>query len=295
MLDASVVITLGTSCSIFYNLVNKTVRFMPDFLVNIIKSPWFIGIILVGYGAYYVYTKLLPNAKKVKLAISGFRFNKKSNLTDEQKRKVAISAVAADRNAGYLDSLTLDIEDPKGGLSQGYGIDTKKTAQEELERLLSAQYASVMPIVWGGLNLKEREKRLDFLHEAAGNNRGYYDYLLHQTESLEKVYPALQKEGIVSDEKEVLKYGLIGWDASRACFVARASYDAGYLTEQEAWGYIDRAYKMAHKAFGSWRAFAMSYAIGVSMAQGGDVDTVKVFVEDMLRKPKSPWVVLGWE
>lgn len=51
-------------------------------------------------------------------------------------------------------------------------------------------------------------------------------------------------------------------------FLARACCEMGYLTEEEAWSYIDKAYDMAHKEFTSWKEFAMSYVIGRSLWGG---------------------------
>lgn len=55
---------------------------------------------------------------------------------------------------------------------------------------------------------------------------------------------------------------LRGWDLGRAANVTRWGYFMGYITEDEAWGFLDRIADGCMEAFDSWTSFAQSYVFG---------------------------------
>jgi hypothetical protein len=79
-------------------------------------------------------------------------------------------------------------------------------------------------------------------------------------------------------------------------FIARLCYDAKYITEQEAWEYIDAAYEQAQKTFQSWEELAKSYVIGRFIWKGKDADDdIQVIAEDLVSNAKSPWTQVAWK
>ena len=79
--------------------------------------------------------------------------------------------------------------------------------------------------------------------------------------------------------------------------MARACCEMGYLSEEEAWRYIDRADALAHEALGSWHDLAMSYIIGRSLWGGKRAynSVMKTTADVLLSDPKSPWVCYRWQ
>lgn len=55
---------------------------------------------------------------------------------------------------------------------------------------------------------------------------------------------------------------LRGWDLGRAANVTRWGYFMGYITEDEAWGFLDKIADGCMEAFDSWTSFAQSYIFG---------------------------------
>ncbi len=268
---------------------------MPDFLVNIIKSPWFIGAVLVAYGAYYLFTKVIPGAKNVKLALSNYRMDKSSTLSPDQLRLVALSGISAEQMSAYHNTLSLgkDIKSrAQSILSEGYGVDTPRTAREAIESRLSGQFSSLLPIVFGAVQLPG-DKRKDFLHEAAGDNRDLYNFLMDMVDNLSKSLPVLKKESIISEEADIMKYGFIGWEIGQASILVRAAYDVAYITEEEAWKYLEQAQGLAKKTLKSWNDLGMSYLVGRA-AQMGGTDDMEAIVFGMLKDKNSPWLSIEW-
>lgn len=59
-------------------------------------------------------------------------------------------------------------------------------------------------------------------------------------------------------DKEMLR----GWDLGRAANVTRWGYYMDYITEDEAWEFLDRIADECMKTFDSWTSFAQSYIFG---------------------------------
>ena len=93
-----------------------------------------------------------------------------------------------------------------------------------------------------------------------------YDKIVMQFQNLQKTYEELLSCKVIVSKEDLKRYGVAGWDAGRICFldpVLAAKMD--YISEADAWRYIDVAYDMAHSAFSSWNDMAMSYVIGRSL------------------------------
>ena len=69
-----------------------------------------------------------------------------------------------------------------------------------------------------------------------------------------------------------------------------------YITEEEAWQYIDIAYKMTREAFSSWHDMAMSYVIGRSLWGGKSSynSVMKNTADKLLSNEESPWTRYAW-
>lgn len=80
----------------------------------------------------------------------------------------------------------------------------------------------------------------------------------------DKDFEMLKKENIVEDKMEVWNLTSIGWEIGRISFLARACFDAGFFSEEEAWRYIKKAHDYGISfGFGNWDEFSKSYLIGM--------------------------------
>ena len=95
-----------------------------------------------------------------------------------------------------------------------------------------------------------------------------YDKITFQFQNLEETYDELLECKVIAGKEDLKRYGVTGWDAGRICFLARACREMNYITEEEAWQYIDIAYEMTKAEFSSWHDMAMSYIVGRSLWGG---------------------------
>ncbi|MDR2423405.1 MAG: DUF1266 domain-containing protein [Prevotellaceae bacterium] len=87
------------------------------------------------------------------------------------------------------------------------------------------------------------------------------------------------------------------WDFGRIIFVCRAAFSLGYISEDEAWQYIDNVTDMAKKLYTNWEDYATSYLLGRAMWCGDDDggwEDVMAFASGGLYDKQSPWKKLKW-
>jgi hypothetical protein len=87
---------------------------------------------------------------------------------------------------------------------------------------------------------------------------------------------------------------LLAWDVARLVTVARHTFLAGYIEEEEGWAYVRDAAKMAQINFSSWEDYANRYNCGRIRWSGGPEKEFDDAVDFLLKSAKSPWRTLDW-
>ena len=76
-----------------------------------------------------------------------------------------------------------------------------------------------------------------------------YDKIVRQFQNLQETYEELLSYKVIAQKEDLKRYGVTGWDAGRICFLARACCEMGYISETDAWKYIDIAYNTCRVLF----------------------------------------------
>lgn len=75
-----------------------------------------------------------------------------------------------------------------------------------------------------------------------------------------------------------LAYG--GFDIERLGYIVRVCFSLGFLTEEEAWGYLGRLWDEAAARFNSWDDYIVSYMNGQEgLGTNWYSDTMKKYIE----------------
>lgn len=247
---------------------------------------------VIGFG----YFKAWPFIRKFIRIFQGIRLNPKSTLTEVQYKKLSVGALYAFQQRGYLNTLSLDIDDKVPTiLGEWWGINSPSDAKETLEYLCSKGYAYYFPYVYQAFLLEDEKEQTQIFQQNMTSQEDY-DKAVEQLHNLKEVYNELVSSEVIANREDIVRYGVLGWDAGRLNFIARACFDMGYISESEAWDYIDKAYEMVYSSFSSWHDMAMSYVIGRSLwgGTGAFSSSMKLFADDLLSKPNSPWVQIKW-
>lgn len=245
-------------------------------------------------------TRGIPLIRKIPISIrrrSGeIHLDKRSKVTSEQWRKLAVGAIFSQQQGAYINSFKTGIGGSylRAMLSEWWDIDSRDSALDTLEHLQVKGIRFYYPTVVRALGLEDKQLE-EMLIESFDNDEDRqraYSQLQNLTESL----PSLKDDGIISSECDLAKIGAAGWDCDRLVFVSRACFDAGYIGEVEAWRAIDSAAEYSKKLFASRNDFARSYIVGRAIWGGAGMYNVSVveLSKRLLEDPKSPWVQLPW-
>ncbi len=250
---------------------------------------WILWVVVPIIIAYYLYRRVWPMLRKFIRLFQGIRLNPRSRLTEAEYKKLCVGSLYALQQGAYLNSLTLDIKDKLSTiLSDWWGICNTQDAKQTLEYLSEKGFAYYFPYVYQAF-LLEDEKAQDQIFQQHMTSQEDYDKAVEQLHNLEECYDELLECGTITCREDLLRYGVTGWDAGRLNFMARACYDMKYISEAEAWHYIDRAYEMAHDRFSSWHDLAMSYVIGRALWGGKSASNsgMMYMANDLLESKKA--------
>jgi hypothetical protein len=266
-------------------------------LVLIINGRAWAGI-LVGLGglAFVFFANRSTIMALVRSLNETYRI--KGDVQTPEAKKILAGAIYSDQQGAYLDTLAAGIDDKLHTiLREWWDINDRATAVAKLDYLKEKAYAFYFPTVCKAFRAATDDARAQIFAEFE-NTAGEEDAqkAFSQTHNLLESIKPLTELKIIKDVEDVEKYGVVGWDVGRLIFVARLCYDAKYITEQEAWGYIDAAYAQAQKTFQSWEALAKSYVIGRFLWKGADAaDGIAEVANGLLTNPKSPWQQVAWK
>ena len=151
--------------------------------------------------------------------------------------------------------------------------------QNSIETGIADLLPKILGEWWGIESTDSARKELDYLCE-----KGYRYY-----------FPFVYKAFLLDKpeaQDEVFQQNM----SSQEDFLARGCCEMGYITEADAWNYIDSAYNMALSTFSSWKDMAMSYVIGRSLWGGKNAynSVMKDTADELLTHENSPWKKYAW-
>lgn len=186
-------------------------------------------------------------------------------------------------------------------LSDWWSINNTEEAIDTLDYLQNKGFRFYFETILKAYNTTDKEEQKAIIIEGFDENEEDYEEDIqkayNQLMNLQETWDELTEHKIISNRDELIKYTNRGWDYGRLTFLSRLCFDAGYISEKEAWTYIDNAYRQAMENFDSWESFAKSYIIGRGMWGGKESANVGIMsiAEQLLQKENSPWVTMSWK
>ena len=164
------------------------------------------------------------------------------NLTQEQFAAISIGAINAEQTEYFCDSLPTgsDVDEIKDNLSNYYGISDRTSALETLEWLYTSGHRVYFDAIKGvmsgcdtqiniaGLDMEDAETEYR-IREYCSNLQGAIDELI--------------EEKFLKQQADLSRCSVLAWDMGRLVLVTRCCFDAGYITDEEAWRYILNAHQ----------------------------------------------------
>lgn len=255
-----------------------------------------LGVVFI----YYIVNKVIPSlknsSKATKGVLSKIYLNRNSNIDDSRYKKIALGAIYSEQETAFINSLTTGLgkSSVKELLSKLWLINSNKDAIEKLSYLRDKGFRFYFSAVFHAFNSpkeKQDEILLAQFTTPEDIDKGY-----SQLHNLQETIEELKQYKVIATESDLDKFGTIGWDSGRLVFLARLSFDAGYITEQEAWDFIESANALARNTFNNWNDYAKSYIIGRALWGGKEsANSGIISIAEYLQKlPNSPWVQMRW-
>lgn len=103
-------------------------------------------------------------------------------------------------------------------------------------------------------------------------------------------------DAVQADLPGIRSSPLLAFDAARGVMLARHGLMLGWLTEDEAWGYMLEVARDVRRTYASWRDFGADFLLSRNVWAGdGDPDVFDAVVALLERDPRSPWRKLSWD
>lgn len=253
--------------------------------------------IIVGFGSFAIFF-FLKNKSTVMSIVRIFTggFRTQGDVTTLESKKILTGALYALQQGAYLNTLKVGIGDKLYTiLKEWWSINGRDTAVETLDYLQEKGFSYYFPTVWKASQAGSDEAIKAVIIENMTTQEDA-EKTYSQTRNLLDSIDKLKKLKIINHVDEIEKYGVEGWDAGRLIFIARLCCEAKYITEAEAWNYIDAAYAQAQRKFNSWEEIAKSYIIGRFLWSGLSADDgMDSLAEDLIKGSKSPWKQVAWK
>jgi len=153
------------------------------------------------------------------------------------------------------------------------------------DKSFSSRYLDVLPDQLQnttGLEASMERSGGNLLALADRINRGgkAYDQIWYDLQRIGKGYNFTKEEVFNIDRFEA-------WDFGRVVYIARNSTALGYVKEDEAWSYIEKAANAASGLYKDWREYLAAYALGRALAFGSDKHAISG-MQYLLKDENSP-------
>jgi type II secretory pathway pseudopilin PulG len=256
---------------------------------------WLIcGVFIIVFVGSWAYRNKGTFLSIVRFFTGGFRT--KGDITTLESKKILTGALYAEQQGAFLNTLKADIGSKLYTiLGEWWSINGRDSAVETLDYLRDKGFAYYFPTVCKASQAGSDEAIKAIIIENMTTQEDA-EKAYSQTCNLKESINQLKELKIINHADDIEKLGVEGWDAGRLIFIARLCCDAKYITEDEAWEYIDAAYALAQSKFNSWAEIAKSYIIGRFLWNGSDAnDGMAALAEDLINKPGSPWQQVAWK
>ncbi|WP_055669226.1 DUF1266 domain-containing protein [Desnuesiella massiliensis] len=199
--------------------------------------------------------------------------NKEDKEKQNQKQNsLAYGSILSTRNNISFTTLKTQTSGLKEMLKDFWDIDDKSTAIDTLNWLVEEGHRTdadeVLAVIKSGdaVSNKQLKSAVDLCNKATSTMKLKLNF---------------------TDEMFKNVKTTTAWDSDRLVNVARWCYSADYITEEEAWDYIEKAVAMTKSSLNSWEEYYISFAYGRAIAYEGDIDEIIEAGETLFKKKDS--------
>ncbi|MBC9930549.1 DUF1266 domain-containing protein [Chitinophaga qingshengii] len=223
--------------------------------------------------------------------------NKTSLLTQEQQWAVACGADLAFLNGQYLNDITTGIskQECRQLLSEWWDIDSQEELLDMFTWLRESGHRIDYDIILQAINSVSMKESKAFLREYIAANELEEAVVMERLRNTRDALELFRSKQLIHDK---LQPDMLIWDFARIINLARAGYDAGYISYEAAVEEITRCIPIIRRTYSSWKHLSLSYQFARCVWSGVEEDSFQTLQNNMnhlLQAPDSPWVTLPWK
>ncbi|RBL92433.1 DUF1266 domain-containing protein [Chitinophaga flava] len=225
------------------------------------------------------------------------RLNPASLLTSEQQWAVACGADLAFLNGQYLNDISTGItrHECRQLLSEWWDIDSTEELTEMFDWLRDSGHRIEYDIILQALNSVSMKESKAFLREYIIANELEEAVVMERLRNTRDALELFRKKQLIYDK---LQPDMLIWDFARIINLARAGFDAGYISYEQALQEIMECVPAIKRTYSSWKHLSLSYQFARCVWNGVEEDSFQALQNNMdylLQATDSPWVLLPWK
>jgi hypothetical protein len=224
-----------------------------------------------------------------------------AETTPEQQKSLALGAimkVARSESVNTMESGTNSLSDIVAGIKMQWDISDRESAvttlnwlKEEGHRVI---YENVKKLMannpWYNMEeaiFKQIPEMMNAEDEDTAQDAVYKTISFYR--NIKEGFRYFKSEGYLEGD---YPESIAAWDFGRLINVACWSFECGYITNVEAWDYINFAMTGSGKAYKSWNEYGNTYLFGRYVWSGEDLttDPMREIVDLLLIDENSPWI-----
>lgn len=224
-------------------------------------------------------------------ALSNKKYRENPNaavLTSKQYAALNVGAINAEQTMYFCDSLVTGVSKNKiySQLSNYYGIVDRDTALDVLEWLSTRGHRVCFEAI--KQCVADKSTAIDEAILTEDEKVKSYEYIQNLNDTIE----ALVKDQRIRQKADLSKHSIVAWDMGRLVLVTRCCYEAAYISEEEAWKYINKAYQECRDTYRDWKGVADGYIIGRCMWGGSNLmlPGIMSIANGLMKDNDSPWL-----
>ena len=270
-----------------------------DGILTLGKPVQYLVFAIIAFALFSILFRVVKFIQKASKAMSSKKYRKNtdgSSLNKTQQSALNIGAINSEQTMYFADSLKTG--DSKASLAsnlaQYYEISPSLTPASEVLTWLCEEghrvYFEAMKHDFAKSENKEWMKKAE---ELFSEDQEKFVKCIGYMNNLEESIPTLIKRGYISSRIDLEKKSISAWDMGRLVNISRCCLDCEYITESEAWDFINKAYNESKQTYKDWNDFAGAYIIGRAMWAGDNMmlNGIMGIAGDLLTDTESPWVI----
>ena len=134
-----------------------------------------VPVVFVVFFTCLIISKVRKVIKLVRHVRQGIRVKENPSLNADEVRKIAVGALYAYQQGGYVDDMELDVDESRLTiiLSEWWGIEDRDDAVNTVNYLSNAPSQNILPLVFAAYNASNNDEAMQIIRDEIANDPNF--------------------------------------------------------------------------------------------------------------------------